>query len=517
VSATVTDPVPPSAAVPDAAAAGAPALPVTAEQRRRLTPEMPSDGVSSWLWAGAIALLAGIIRFTNLAHPKGVIFDEVYYRKDAWALLHHGYEVSQGSTGAFVAHPPLGKWCIALGQWLFGNTEFGWRFSAAVAGTVAVFLVVRIGRRLFRSTLLGGIAGLLLALDGLAVVMSRVALLDVFLMVFVLAAFGFLLLDRDARRRQVLRDLEEGRVTAVRLPRRGRSDIPWWRLAAAVMLGCALGVKWSAVWYVIAFTLLVLAWEVGVRRTAGVRHRFLETQRELGWLVVCGCVTVLTYLATWTGWFVTSGGYNRDGSHSNIADYPPLVPKALVDLVQYHSGVLGFHTHLTTKHDYESGPWSWLLLGRPVAFAYSNGGDCGAAQCSSETLALGTPTLWWSFLPVLVAVAFFWIARRDWRAAAILVGVAAGLAPWLLFPDRTMFFFYTLPALPFLVLAVTYVLGVLLGPRTANPRRRLTGVAVVGLYLVVVAATFAYFYPIYTSETLTYAQWHARMWLESWI
>jgi dolichyl-phosphate-mannose-protein mannosyltransferase len=520
VSATVTDPAPPAAvSVTDPGAdLSAPAGPVGETRRRRFLAPLPDDRLSSWVWTLAVTLLAGIVRFTNLAHPKGVIFDEVYYRKDAWALLHHGYELNQEGNGpGFVAHPPLGKWCIAVGQWLFGDTEFGWRFSAAVAGTLAVLLLVRIGRRLFGSTLLGCIAGLLLALDGLAVVQSRVALLDIFLMVFVLAAFGFLLLDRDARRRQVLADVEAGRTNHVSLPkRRTLRDLPWWRLAAGVMLGCALGVKWSAVWFLVAFAVLIYAWEVGVRRSAGVKHRFLEAQREFGWIAVFGAVALLTYLATWSGWLFTRGGWDRNYAETANVHYP-FVPDALVGLLHYHGAVLNFHTHLSTPHTYQSGPWSWLLLGRPVAYAYSGGSGCGAAQCSAETLALGTPTLWWSFIPALVAVAFFWIARRDWRAAAVLVAAGAGLLPWLAFPARTMFFFYTLPALPFLVLAVTYVLGVILGPPTASRERRLKGALIVAAYVTVVALTFAYFYPLYTSELLTYAQWRGRMWLESWI
>jgi dolichyl-phosphate-mannose--protein O-mannosyl transferase len=526
VSATVTDPVPPAAASGGDAADAAEASEqrIAEERRRRLTPPMPTDRVTSWAWAIAITVLAGIVRFTNLAHPKGRIFDEIYYSKDAWSLLNHGYELNKDGNGpGFVAHPPLGKWCIAVGQWLFGNTEFGWRVSAAVVGTLSVLLLVRIGRRLFRSTLLGGIAGVLLALDGLAVVSSRVALLDIFLMFFVLAAFGCLLLDRDARRRQVLRDLEAGQVTAVKLPGRRLADIPWWRLAAGVLLGCALGVKWSAVYYLVAFALLILAWEVGVRRSAGVRHRFLEVQREFGWVAAFGGLAVLTYFATWTGWFVTSGGWLRNWTQTSGDPYPvpqalvPYLPKALLNLLEYHSDVLAFHAGLDDPHKYQSGPWSWLVLGRPVAYAYSGNGDCGAASCSAETLALGTPTLWWSFIPALLVVLFYWIARRDWRAAAILVGTLAGIAPWLAFPQRTMFFFYALPALPFLVLAVTYVLGAILGPPTASRERRLAGAVIVVAYVVVVAATFAYFYPVYTSETLTYAQWRSRMWLQSWI
>src|SRR5699024_10358993 len=86
---------------------------------------------------------------------------------------------------------------------VFGaDTGTGWRFSAAVAGTLSVLLTTLIAQRLFRSVFLGGIAGLLLAVEGHHLVMSRTGLLDIFLSFFVLAAFGALLLDRvDGRRR----------------------------------------------------------------------------------------------------------------------------------------------------------------------------------------------------------------------------------------------------------------------------------------------------------------------------
>ena len=96
-------------------------------------------------------------------------------------------------------HPPAGKWVIAIGEWMFGMTPFGWRFMVAVTGTLAVLMTARIGRRLFRSTLLGCVAGLLLSVDAMEYVHSRTALLDPLLMFWVLAAFGALVVDRDAR------------------------------------------------------------------------------------------------------------------------------------------------------------------------------------------------------------------------------------------------------------------------------------------------------------------------------
>uniref|UniRef100_UPI0038D4B445 phospholipid carrier-dependent glycosyltransferase n=1 Tax=Streptomyces shenzhenensis TaxID=943815 RepID=UPI0038D4B445 len=171
---------------------------------------------TEWLGPLLVTALAGALRFWRIGRPRDLVFDETYYAKDAWALLHLGYEgswpdrkiadpqilahpqvISLSDTGSFVAHPPTGKWVIAVGEWLFGLDPVGWRFMTAVLGTLSVFMLCRIGRRLFRSTFLGCLAGALLAIDGLHLVMSRTALLDLVVMFFVLAAFGCLLIDRD--------------------------------------------------------------------------------------------------------------------------------------------------------------------------------------------------------------------------------------------------------------------------------------------------------------------------------
>ena len=93
------------------------------------------DGSGGWGVTVLVTLIAGLLRFIRLDQPatslddKGVvtssyrIFDEVYYACDAQNLLHHGVEraVTEQMTclpkvpgeGAFVVHPPLGKWMIA--------------------------------------------------------------------------------------------------------------------------------------------------------------------------------------------------------------------------------------------------------------------------------------------------------------------------------------------------------------------------------------------------------------------
>jgi dolichyl-phosphate-mannose-protein mannosyltransferase len=70
---------------------------------------------------------------------------------------------------------------------------------------------------------------------------------------------------------------------------------------------------------------------------------------------------------------------------------------------------------------------------------------------------------------------------------------------------------------PFLVLAVTMCLGLILGPTVSSPLRRGVGAAIVGGYLIIVVLNFFYLYPVLAAKVIPYSAWHARMWFSSWI
>ena len=475
----------------------------------------------SWLVTAVVVAIAAILRLNGLSSAKGYIFDEVYYPTDAWDMLQHGVEWDEKIDGAaYVVHPPLGKWLIGLGELAFGNTELGWRFPTAIAGTLMILILIRVAYRLFHSIVLAGTAGLLLTLDGFQLVLSRVSLLDIFLGLFILASFAALVIDRDHYRRRLLRALENGfsPLTAAKAP----LVVPWWLLVAGALFGLACGVKWSALFFAPFFAALVIVWRVQARRSAGVRGPIIAgILGDLGWLLLSFALTLVIYLATWTGWFVTDTGYFRHYREANGLSEPPLIG-ALLNLWHYHSEAYRFHSGLTERHVYQSWPWQWLLLGRPVAFYWNNGGDCGAPSCAREVLLLGTPVLWWSFLPALAGLIWFGLARRDWRAWAILVPAAAGLLPWFYYAvkdGRTMFSFYALPALPFLILAVVYVLGAIMTPPggvaqgTARTDRQLIGTVLAAAYVLLVAVCFAYFYPVFVGQVIPYEAWQDRMWL----
>jgi dolichyl-phosphate-mannose-protein mannosyltransferase len=499
-----------------------------------MVPPMP--GSALWGWAGPLLVtaLGAFLRFYRLGQPRAVVFDETYYVPDAYGILQHGVEIDhvrnvnallargstqilEGTKGEYVVHPPLGKILIAVGEWLFGLTPFGWRFAVAVAGSLAILMTARIGRRMTRSTLLGCAAGLLLALDGLEFVLSRTAILDIFVMFWVLAAFGLLLIDRDRTRAALAAAAGQGGADGPRLGFR------WPLLLAGLCLGCACATKWNGVWYVVAFAALVVAWDVGARRAAGFGTGWPGMLRnDAPWLPIWfAIVPVAVYVVSWTGWFATGYGFDRNGTALN-GGHPA---GALVAFLQYNKSWLGYGLGLQAGAAYRDNPLGWLVLTRPISF-YSSclpaGDQCGrvASSTEQEVLAIGTPLIWWGGAAALVVCLVWWLTRRDWRAGAVLLGVAAGWLPWLWFfwhDNRTEFYYYAVAFDPFLVLAIALCLGLVLGPARAGPNRRVAGAAVAGGYLLAVVADFYYLYPVLVGQTLPYASWLARMWFSGWI
>jgi dolichyl-phosphate-mannose-protein mannosyltransferase len=482
--------------------------------RRDVVPPLPADGRLSWLLAGALGLAALVLRLWGINYPQDPLFDEAYYPPEARELLVWGHEYNRGYS--FIVHPPLGKWLIAAGEQLFGYNSFGWRFPSAVAGAIAVVVLVRLARRLTGSTLLGLVAGLLLTVDGFSFTLSRIGLLDVFLQVLVLAAVACLVVDRDVVRARVRAagDL----ATGFALGPRG------WRITAGFLFGCACAVKWSGVWFLALFAVLSLFWDRAAWRDAGVpRPTATAARRGLpGAVWALAAVPVLTYLGSFTGWLLGETSQGRYWAQQNPDTAFGLVPDALRSLWHQHAEWLRFHNGLSTPHPWESGPWSWVVNGRPILLWNPQQlTDAAGDQVVRYILMVGTPTLWFAFVPAALWLGWRIVARRDPAALPVAVAIAAGWGTWFLNLERTMFIFYMAPVVPFFVLAVVLVLQDVVGRvdgRAAGEAvfRRQVGLGVVSLYAAVVVATFAFFWPVLTGQPLSHPEWLQRMWFPSW-
>jgi dolichyl-phosphate-mannose--protein O-mannosyl transferase len=410
-----------------------------------------------------ITVFALILRLWNLNKPSGYIFDEIYYAKNANSLIQNGVEINAAGEGEFVVHPPLGKWLIGIGIKVFGNNEFGWRISAALIGTVCVVLLFLITQRLFNSFYLSHIAALLMALDGLNLVMSRIALLDIFLLFFTLLIFYFYLTGN------------------------------FWLVG--LFLGAAISVKWSGAYLIPV--LLILS--MNLLRSRLFKEYLIRT-------VQLTLLPLAVYLISWSGWFTSNLGWGRNWAQSQGDS---VVPDGIRSFWNYHLEILNFHSGLTESHSYAANPWNWLILGRPTSFFYESPKNCGESNCSQEILAIGTPVLWWAGAIAIAVLIGFWIAKRDSISNFIVLGLATTYLPWFLIQSRTMFYFYAVVIAPFLILAIIYSFNKFL---LAGYARKW-----INLFVVVVFANFVYFLPVLMGIEITYSQWLSRMWLPSWI
>jgi len=415
-----------------------------------------------------IAIASFVLRLINLGSPKGFVFDEVYYVDGARDLLKYGVEVD-GTNPEFIVHPPVGKWLIASGINLFGDNEFGWRFASAVFGTLLILLFARLVHVLFYSPLLTALGAALMALDGLLLVHSRTALLDLFLTFFTL--LGIFLWHRNRH------------------------------IWAGIAFGLAIGCKWSAIYFVAVIGL------IAVYRIVVASDIRKAVKPIVAKFAQYGLLPVFVYAMTWTGWFISDRGWSRQWSTNPLLSW-----------FHYHSEMLNFHTGLTQEHPYQANPWSWLIMGRPTSFFYAAPKECGAKDCAQEVLALGTPILWWVGTIAVAVVVGYWIKslihhRVDAAATIVIIGFAAGYLPWFAMQQRTVFTFYAIVIQPFLILAIVYCAKLLLD----SALKPVVSQSIVGGIFALIVLCFMFFMPLFTAQVITYEDWNLRMWFESWI
>ena len=168
------------------------------------------------LLVAGCAIAVGLwARIYSLGSPPTRVFDETNFPTFAYNYL-------QGIP-VFDLHLPLGKFVLAAGIALLGDTPLAWRLMPALFGCALLVLgavlgwcytKVRIGALLFAA---------FVASETSLMVYSRTGLLDGILLFFVLATL----------------------LTALRAERRGQ--VIW----SAVLFGLSVGVKWAALGLVV--------------------------------------------------------------------------------------------------------------------------------------------------------------------------------------------------------------------------------------------------------------------------
>ncbi len=464
-----------------------------------------------WAFALALVVVAAGLRFWHLGQPNELVFDEVYFVEQGKNYLR-GKEFMD-------PHPPLAKLAIGASVALFGGEASGYRVMNAICGTLIVGVAYLTGRKLLGDGLAAFIAAAAVAFDGLFIVDSRTAVIDIWYVTF--GAIAYLLLF------EYLRTPPERRQPGM-----------------LVGLGIALGLNLASKLFIPAFTWLtvviflsVLSW-----RAERAHHARQPWRRGLAPTALVTSAAVATYLAVYLpnyylGWW-----------HS-VWD----IPKYFKDVVGYEAAVAN------ATHPYSSKWYTWPFLLRPVWYHFKDvPGD------SSHVVGVwggGNPLLWWGgFAAILIALARG-IRERHLPSVFLVTAFILHYVVWS-WIGRTLFQYHYLPSLYASLLALAMALGILwrapaddgfwiaagiallvpLLPTLLGPFPRwgiLLFAAVVGLYgaavvyqrlpvfywppgrVVVVAYAVAvvvclvYFYPIWSGAPISRDAYSARMWFQS--
>jgi dolichyl-phosphate-mannose--protein O-mannosyl transferase len=496
----------------------------------------------TWGAPAVVVIVAAFTRLFNLGAPHSLVFDETFYVKDAWTLWNLGYSASwpveadtsfnvgltdiYETVGSFVVHPPLAKWIIGLGMAAFGpDSSVGWRISTAVVGVLAVVLLMVIAKKLFDSTLLAVIAGGLFAIEGNAIVMSRVALLDNYVMFFALLGFGAILLDRSWTERRLALWIKQ-RTDAGRGTDWGPSL--WWRpwlMAAGLAFGLTSAVKWSGFYFLAAFAIYSVVVDMLARRRAGVLFwgsGTLLRQAPVSFLLTVP-IAAVAHMSTWISWFTTDNGYYRHWAEEVGNAWTGAlawVPLSVQSWWHYQASVYAYHVGEMRPHGYQANPLTWLFMVRPTSMYYESSAlgenGCDYDVCGASITGLANPLIWWAATAAILYLVYRLARYREWRVGLILMGMLAGYVPWLGYLQRTVFQFYTIAFEPYMILGLVFVIGLILGRRTDPPWRRDQGIRFVAVFLVLATLLSVFFWPLWTGMQLDIRWMQAHWWLPTW-
>lgn len=408
----------------------------------RLTRPLPA--------AFAIGLAAQILFSWRLTTPHKFVFDEVHYVPAARMLRSLAGPVN-------IEHPLLGKTLIALGIALFGDDPLGWRALSTVAATAVVLGVFAILWLLFGRVRTASVGAILTVLNFTVFVQARIAMLDGFMAAFVVTGLAALLWAM-----------------------RARGAAMWWRwLLGALLLGLAVGTKWTALPYLGFAGLAFLR----------AKHRQPELwpgMHPVAALAALGGVAGVAYLATFWPAFLY---------HDQPLTLASLLP---FQLDMYHQ-----QTQVLPPHTYQSSWWTWPLDWRPVWYLYEP-----ADGAQRGVLMLGNPAVMGGGLIAVAACLLAWLRGGDARAGGVALLWIVSVAMWALIPKSLGFYYYYYLSSIWLSLALAAAFD------HWRVRLRYWDEG----FLALAAVLFVHFHPILSAAALSGPQaFHRWMWLSSWI
>lgn len=383
-------------------------------------------------------------------------FDEIYHARTAYEYL---IDVEPYEN----THPTLGKLIMALGITIFGMNPFGWRFMGTLFGVLMLPILYHILKKLFGSTFLATCGALLFAFDFMHYTQTRIATIDTYAVFFILLMYCAMLYFLE-------KDILHTPIKKLLIPL-GFSGL---------FMGIGFACKWTVAYSAIGLAVLLFGKFI-VTYLQNKKEAELFKKR---FFTICGWCMLLFVAIPFGVYFcaflpITTLDHNVDHLWWCFCNY------------QTH--MYNYHANLVATHSFSSPWYEWPLVIKPIWYYVSYAVD-GIGSVSSIS-CLGNPLLWWTgILGIVIAFRNFF-KKPSLVFTIIAVGFTASYLPWILI-SRLTFIYHYFTAVPFLIMAVVYLLSLLMKYGTK-------GKIIISAFVAVNLLLFVIYYPAISGSPTT--------------
>ena len=396
----------------------------------------------------------------------GSYFDEAFHVRTAYEFLH-------GMTPFENTHPPLGKIIISIGIAIFGAVPFGWRCMGALFGVLNILIMYRFGKKIFKKTAYATICGVLMMFDFMNFTQSRIGLIDVYAVFFILMMYYYMY------------DYFSNKSYNLGFKRSMKPLI-----LCGLFFGMGVACKWIVLFGAPGLAALFIWSKYNEYRETRKIAYMSRTAIicVLFFIIIPGCIYIISYIP-----FIAAPG-NNFGS-----------------ILQNQIRMITYHGAAVRSHPFQSSWFEWPFMTRPIW--YYKGVDVGPGMISS-IVAMGNPAIWWTGILTFFSALYLSIKNKHRYMAVIFVAAAFQYLVWALI-RRTVFIYHFYSTVPFVIFTIVYIIKHLIELSGNSGKRRI--IVITGAYIFVVIALFVWFYPVISGLEVSKSWIDSTKWFRDWV
>jgi len=418
------------------------------------------------------------VLFYKLQLPSGTCTDEHYYVTAAREII------TTPDESNILNHPPLGKYLIGLGIRSIGDYPLGWRVMPVVFGILGIIITFLLTKEITqkisckksktKNQLFNFIPLLtifILSFDFLYFAMSRLAMLDIFALVFTLCIIFFIWKYFQNQHKKYI-------------------------IFIGIFFGLAMATKWFACLLLPLFLFLAVGSEKTTPPEKQEKNRIkkllLENKSFIYNLITIFTIAIVIYL---------------------IAYLPHIAKHGIKETLLLNKEIF---SRMSRINDYKAAkvhPLSAFIW----TFAPTATLSCFVKNLpkTGNIFLISNPFILWVFWPTIIYNTIQAFRKKEISRFFVVSTIIMLYIPWIVI-DRVKYFFYMLPVMPFLSMLIAWTIHDIFTKVTSNiegkisistlskiTRKNKILLLLVICYLLLVILAFVLYYPLLNAIPMT--------------